>query len=361
MDQIAAHQDATAAVAPEHFRTGIDDIVILPLVVITLAVAKLLKALFTLLIHFIDFLFPILLQLMRFPLFTLRILGDGIVALTKAIVAILPIGSTRRATWRKSISLCWTWLRQRFSYHAFEEWIHHAFEKGMAWVFQRCRTLTPRRALLVIFGAILWLPISFGAATLLHAVLIAKATTWPAWAQFLHPFATIIAKSKLLVLPVYPAAWPQAKKHPLLQAMFEFWRFVASRYLSRKTAARYRQTEHAWDGVVEPLARTSTSLGLTSKWNRSVDTFNAAAFELGSGTRVVLLWLVELLATISLFRGIVRRYEAQYNEVSQHPKPPVSERVSDFYARWSVKFTAKYYEDREREEAKVHTSSTGPY
>jgi hypothetical protein len=39
------------------------------------AVVKLLKALLTPLIRLIDFLFPLLLQVMRFPLFTLRILG----------------------------------------------------------------------------------------------------------------------------------------------------------------------------------------------------------------------------------------------------------------------------------------------
>ena len=70
--------------------------------------------------------------------------------------------------------------------------------------------MSPGAALLVILGAVLWLPISFGVATLLHAVLLAKATSLPAWMQLLHPIGTIIAKSKLLVLPVYPAAWPQA-------------------------------------------------------------------------------------------------------------------------------------------------------
>ena len=40
----------------------------------------------------------------------------------------------------------------------------------------------------------------------MHAVLFAKVTSWPAWMQLLHPLATVIAKSKLLVLPVYPAA-----------------------------------------------------------------------------------------------------------------------------------------------------------
>ena len=66
--------------------------------------------------------------------------------------------------------------------------------------------------LLVIAGAVLWLPLSFAAATGLHVTLLAKAAFLPAWMQLLHLLATIIAKSKLLILPVYPAAWPQAKK-----------------------------------------------------------------------------------------------------------------------------------------------------
>ena len=45
----------------------------------------------------------------------------------------------------------------------------------MAWVFKTCRALTPRTALLVLIGAVLWLPISFGVATVMHAVLFAKA------------------------------------------------------------------------------------------------------------------------------------------------------------------------------------------
>src|SRR5260370_9515306 len=113
----------------------------------------------------------------------------------------------------------------------------------MAWMFRACRNLSPRGALLVIGGAVLWLPVAFGAATAIHALLIAKATVLPPWMQLLHPFATIIAKSKLLVLPVYPAAWPQAKKHPLVQALFGLYRHVAALYLMQKTRYRYRQTE----------------------------------------------------------------------------------------------------------------------
>src|SRR3984893_13133018 len=115
----------------------------------------------------------------------------------------------------------------------------------MEWVFRACRTLTPGGALLVIAGAVLWLAVSFGAATAMHAILIAKAASLPPWMQLLHPLATIIAKSKLLVLPAYPAAWPQAKKHPFVQAIFQFYRYVTALHLIQKTGYRYRQTERA--------------------------------------------------------------------------------------------------------------------
>ena len=121
----------------------------------------------------------------------------------------------------------WAWLRQKFSYKAFEEAVHHAFEIGKAWVFRTCRTLTPRAALLVLAGAVLWFPVSFVVATLMHAVLIAKALTLPAWMQLLHPVATVSAKSKLLVLPVYPAAWPQVRLRPLVQATIRHWHHLA--------------------------------------------------------------------------------------------------------------------------------------
>jgi len=42
----------------------------------------------------------------------------------------------------------------------------------------------------VILGVVLWLPFSLGAAMAMHAVLIAKLTSWPAWVQLLHPLAT---------------------------------------------------------------------------------------------------------------------------------------------------------------------------
>jgi hypothetical protein len=95
----------------------------------------------------------------------------------------------------------------------------------------------------------------------------------------------------------------------------------------------------------------STSLGLTSLGSQLVATFNAAGLATDGAARAALLWVVDQLAAISFMSGMMRGYQAQYDAISEHPKPPVSERVRDFYARWSVKFTAQYYEDRERDEA----------
>ena len=80
----------------EQFPAGGEDLVILPIVAIALTVKVVLRSAWIVLLQLIDFLFPVLLQLMRFPLFTLRILGDGAAALLKGIARILPIGSARQ-------------------------------------------------------------------------------------------------------------------------------------------------------------------------------------------------------------------------------------------------------------------------
>jgi hypothetical protein len=355
MDRAPSNRDAASVAPPEPFKVSFDDLLIVPLVALGVSLKRVLKSTLMLLVRLVDFLFPILLQVMRFPLFTLRILGDGIAALSRAIVAILPVGGTRRAAWRESISLSWAWLRKKISYQAFEEWIHHAFESGMAWVFKTCRTLTPLAALIVLLGAVLWLPISFAAATLLHGVLIAKAAVLPAWMQLLHPFATIIAKSKLLVLPVYPAGWPRAKEHPLVQSCFRRWRYVSSLYLARKARARYGQMEAAFAASSVAVRRSAEKAGFISASKTVLGALDRSVAAGGRRARAASVRIVELLASVPLFGGIVRRYERHYDEVSRQPKPLLSRRVSDFYERWSIKFTAKYYEDREREQAaKAH-------
>ena len=139
--------------------------------------------------------------------------------------------------------------------------------------------------MLVIVGAVLWLPISFGVATFMHAALIAKAMSLPAWMQFLHPLATIIAKSKLLVLPVYPAAWPQAKQHPFTQAMIHYYRFIAGLSFMQKMGYRYRQMDQAVMRAREALARAAASVGLDRLGSTLLNAFNAAAVWVGTACR----------------------------------------------------------------------------
>ena len=346
-----ANEENSSGTNSERFPVGPEDVVILPMVAITLVVEAVARSAWTALKHIVDFLFPILLQLMRFPLFTLRILGDGIAALLRGIARILPIGGERRAAWREFVSQHWAWLREKISYKAFEEAVHRLFENGMAWVFRKCRALTPSTALIVILGAVLWLPLSFGVATLLHAVLIAKATSLPAWMQLLHPVATIIAKTKLLVLPVYPAAWPRAKQHPSVQALIGFWRYFTTLYFVRKTRHRYRRTKGTGADAVEASYSIASSIGLRSLFARLLAALNSAAAEIGQGLRNIAAIVVGLLASIPIFGAIVKRYMDQYKQANRQPAKLLSDRVSGFYSRWSIKFSAEYYEAREREEA----------
>jgi hypothetical protein len=185
----------------------------------------------------------------------------------------------------------------------------------MAWVFRKCRHLTPNTALLVILGAVLWLPISFGAATAMHAILLAKVTFWPAWMQLLHPVATVIAKSKLLVLPVYPAAWPQAKKHPIVQLAFKGFETLKRMYVMKKVGFRYRQAQIAGIAAVERLER---AVGIASavRWLRKAH--------------------------------VAEHFGAE--------KP--TQKLQSFFSRWSIKFSAEYYEAKEQQASDVLSLSS---
>ena len=256
-------------------------------------------------------------------------------------------GTTRDA-WREAVSRYWSWLRQKVSYRAFEDAVHHAFERGMAWVFRTCRGLTPRGALLVIAGAVLWLPVSFLGATAMHALLLAKAASLPAWMQLLHVLATVVAKSKLLVLPIYPAAWPQAKKHPFVQAMFQFYRYVASLYLMQKTGYRYRQTDHALVATAAGLERAAAHVGLGHVSDALFAVLNGTVTRIGNASRAATMQAVEGLSRVPLIGSIVTSYAAHYAAADPQRAERFSEKASGFFERWSIKFSAEYYEATER-------------
>jgi hypothetical protein len=342
------------AIALRPFGAGVEDLIIVPLAVIALAISKLLKAILSILINILDYAFPILLQLMRIPLLMARLIGDGMEALFEGVVRCLPMSSAKRDAWRARVRQQWVWVRRKISYQAFEHALHNAFEAGMGWVFRKCRRLTPGGALLVIACALLWLPISFGAATALHATLITRAKSLPAWMQLLHPLATSIAKTKLLVLPVYPAAWPQAKQHPIVQRFFQFCRYCASLYFVQKAKYRYQQTEHGAAVAADTVGRAVARIGLSDWFNALRVPLTDTVTWIRKPWSDIMLRLLETFSGAPLISSIMNRYSGQYGSVySTRP----SEQVHGLFERWSIKFSADYYEAKDREEGRNSTRS----
>ncbi|WP_245330657.1 CD36 family protein [Bradyrhizobium sp. AS23.2] len=140
----------------------LEDMIIVPLVVVAQAANKLLRLILSILMRLLDYAFPLVMEIVWLPLFAARVLGNVIVAAMSGALRLVPLSERSRRRWRLSIRQHWSRLRRKISYHAFERAVHRAFDIGMAWVFRKCRHLTPGAALLVILGAVLWLPISFG-------------------------------------------------------------------------------------------------------------------------------------------------------------------------------------------------------
>jgi hypothetical protein len=353
-DQSGARPQATAATT---IYAGLEDLIILPLAAAAVAARRLGRDLLRALVQLLDWAFPILLQIVRFPLFTIRIIGDGVAAALRGIARFLPVSGEAREAWRQRVSEGWARLRQTISYKAFEQALHHAFEKGMAWTFRTCKTLTPGGALLVILGAALWLPVSFTIATLLHGMLIAKAAVWPAWTQLLHPVATIIAKSKLLVLPAYPAAWPQAKQHALVQASFRLYEYLTARYLMRKIGLRYQQTERVTTDGTRVLRRSAIRIGLRQLYERLLDGLNNLAARISKAIRAIATGMMRGLAALPLIGPIIQRYQTHYEAAAEQESPQkLSERIKGVYERWSTKLSVEYYEARDAGPSQVAQS-----
>ena len=293
------------------YHGALDDVAIVPIVLVVLAALKILRFILSIMMRLLDYAFPVAMQVIWLPLFAAKVLGNVIITLMGAALRFLPLSETKRRRWRRSIRRNWSWLRRKMSYRAFEQAVHDAFESSMAWVFRQCRHLNPNTALLVILGAVLWLPISFGIATAMHAVLLAKLTLWPAWMQLLHPLATVIAKSKLLVLPVYPAAWPQARKTPFVQLLVTSFDTIKRMYVIRKIGFRYRQAEIAGIAAIERLERCA-GLASAVRWLRQAH--------------------------------VAQRFGVA--------KP--SQDLRSFFSRWSIKFSAEYYEAKERQASLSH-------
>ena len=340
------HDETRPAETGRRYNPGIDDALIVPLAALGVVGKTLLRWAWELIVHVVDFVFPILLQIVRFAMFTLRIVGDGLAALLRLVIKFLPLPLGRRQAWREAVARAWSWLRRKISYKAFEEWVHHLFEDGMAWTFRTCRGLSPTGALLVILFALVWIPVSFTAATAVHAWLIAEAVSLPKWMQIFHVVATVLAKSKLLMLPAYPAAWPQAKKHPIVQLGARIWRFLANLRFIDKIGYRFGQIEAALD-------RAAVACGLDRAWKAMGRAIAATITAIDSAFGAALRPVIRLLSSMPVMSSVVRSYETHYDRANRVPQQRLSQKIKGFYQRWELKFSPAYYEAKEKEKAEA--------
>ncbi len=68
------------------FRAALDDVIIIPLVFITLAANKILRFILSILMQLLDYAFPLAMQLVWLPLFAVKILGNGVVAVINSVL-----------------------------------------------------------------------------------------------------------------------------------------------------------------------------------------------------------------------------------------------------------------------------------
>jgi hypothetical protein len=115
----------------------------------------------------------------------------------------------------------------------------------------------------------------------------------------------------------------------------------------RKVRYRYQQTERGAAVVANSVRRAAARIGLA-------DWFNAMRVPLADMLAWirrpwpdVMLRLLETFSGAPLVSSMVSRYFARYGKVySTRP----SEQVRGLFERWSIKFSADYYEAKDRQE-----------
>jgi hypothetical protein len=337
------------SVDARRMRPGVLDLVVVPLAASGFVIKTMLHSALRLVVNVLDWTFPIVMQGARVPLFLLRIIGDVVAAALSGLMWFLPLSAARRRELQAIIAREWASLRKRVSYRAFEEALHHAFERGMTWVFRTCRDLSPRSALLVICAAAAWFPITFGTSTVMHAFLLTHATTLPAWMQIFHFPVALMAKSKILVLPVYPAAWPQAKRHWLVLRVRELLRRFKRFAVIQRLAHRYRQTEFGANRLGALVADTVVSTGLYRASATALRYRRDAAIWCAGRFRTISLHVIVQASRLWLIGPHLRGLVTRFSKTAPRRTTKPSEKIRLVYARWAVKFTPSYYEAKERQ------------
>ena len=73
------------------FRGALDDVIIIPLVFVTLAANKILRFILSILMRLLDYAFPLAMQIVWLPLFATNVLGNVIVTVISGALRFLPL------------------------------------------------------------------------------------------------------------------------------------------------------------------------------------------------------------------------------------------------------------------------------
>jgi hypothetical protein len=95
--------DNPAWIKESRFRGSLDDVIIIPLVVVALAANKILRLILSILMRLLDYAFPLAMQIVWLPLFAARVLGNVIVAAISGALRLVPLSETNRRRWSISI------------------------------------------------------------------------------------------------------------------------------------------------------------------------------------------------------------------------------------------------------------------
>lgn len=137
------------------------------------------------------------------------------IPLLHGIVDYLPaLKPETRWRWKKNIAAGWD--KAKVKYLAIKHRIHRWVEKKEQQVFGWGKKLPPDKAMFILIAASLFVPVSTALGFAGH-FLIGKFL--PLSLQWLQILPISLPKLKIFLLPLYPAAWPQAKKSALIKRL----------------------------------------------------------------------------------------------------------------------------------------------
>jgi len=90
------HYHNPAWTEESRFRGALDDVIIIPLVFVTLAANKILRFILSILMRLLDYAFPLAMQIVWLPLFAARVLGNVIVTAISGALRLVPLSETNR-------------------------------------------------------------------------------------------------------------------------------------------------------------------------------------------------------------------------------------------------------------------------